>query len=32
MQYIYISQEDSFICAKGRELKYAYTRNIKKKT
>ena len=28
----YIPEKDLFICAKGRQLRYAHTRNIKKKT
>lgn len=28
----YIPEEDAFICAKGRKLKYAFTRNAKNKT
>ncbi len=28
----YIPEEDAFICAKGRKLKYALTRNAKNKT
>ena len=28
----YIPEEDAFICAKGRKLKYAFTRKAKNKT